>query len=85
MKEAQVSLEDTTWSVLQAIASREGREVSDLIRVAVEEKYLSDAKERVEAFRAWKSPWQDRDDLGDSSEYIERLRQDDRMERIYAR
>jgi hypothetical protein len=57
--------------------------VADLIRVAVEEKYIQTARERVEAFRAWKAPWHDRDDIGDSSACIQQIRKDDRLERIY--
>lgn len=42
------------------------------------------ARERVEAFRAWKAPWGDRDDIGDSVEYVSRLRDDGRLGRLYA-
>jgi hypothetical protein len=84
MKRAQVNLEDATWSALEQLARAQGVTVADLIRAAVEEKYIQSARERVEAFRAWKAPWRDRDDIGDSSEYIRQLREDDRLDRIYS-
>jgi len=80
----QVQLEEWAWDALRAAAAQRGVAVSDLIREAVEEKYLKGARCRVEAFRAWQAPWRDRDDIGDSAEYVRRLRQDNRLERIYS-
>jgi hypothetical protein len=84
MKRAQVNLEDATWSALEQVARAQGVTLADLIRAAVEEKYMQSARERVDAFRAWQAPWRDRDDIGDSSEYIRQLREDDRLDRIYS-
>jgi hypothetical protein len=55
---------------------------SDLTRAAVEEKHLRTTNERVEAFRKWNAPWRDREDIGHSTEYINELREDDRIERL---
>jgi hypothetical protein len=67
MKQARVDFEDATWAALQHIAGLRGIEVSDLIRAAVEEKYIHSACEWVEAFRTWKAPWYD---IEDSDEYV---------------
>jgi hypothetical protein len=40
------------------------------------------ALQRAEAFRAWKAPWRERQDIGDSSEYVRDLREDDRLNRL---
>jgi 3',5'-cyclic AMP phosphodiesterase CpdA len=83
VRTAEVQLEDWAWAALQGVASSEGVAVSDLIRTAVEEKYLRTAGERVEAFKNWQAPWHDREDIGDPAEYIEQLRRDGRIDRLY--
>jgi hypothetical protein len=83
MRTEQVQLEDWVWAALHSAAARRGVEISDLIRSAIEEKYLQTARERVEAFRAWQAPWRDRADIGDSTEYVRQLREDDRLDRLY--
>jgi hypothetical protein len=57
--------------------------VSDLIRSAIEEKYLRTARQRVDAFRVWQAPWRDREDITDAAEYVRELRQDGRLDRLY--
>lgn len=90
MRSEQVQLDDWAWIVLQAVASERGVGISDLISSAVEEKYLQNAsekrtaQERIEAFRSWRAPWSERDDIGDSTEYVRRLGQDDKIERLYS-
>ena len=83
MKVAEIELEDWAWTALQSAANRKGVSVSDLIRGAIEEKYLRTAAERVRAFRQWKAPWRDRDDIGETAAYVRQLREDDRLERLY--
>ena len=84
VRTAEVQIEDWAWTALQGLASDQGVAVSDLIRAALEEKYyLSAARRRVEAFRSWQAPWHDREDIGDASGYVERLRQDDRIDRLF--
>jgi hypothetical protein len=48
------------------------------------EALLSTAAERVRAFRAWKAPWRDRDDIGPALEYVQQLREDTRLDRLYS-
>ena len=81
---AQVPLEDWAWAALQSVASEKGIPVSELIRSAVEEKYLQGPRSRVEAFRAWKAPWRDRGDIRDAAEYVRELREDGRIDRLYS-
>jgi len=71
---AQFPIEDWAWAALQAVANEKGIPVSELIRSAVEEKYLRLPAARLEAFRAWQAPWHDREDIGNASEYVSQLR-----------
>ncbi len=84
MTTAQVALEDWAWAALQAVAAKKGIPVSEWIRSAVEEKYLRVPGARLGAFRAWQAPWRDREDIGDSSEYVRQLREDGRLDRLYS-
>jgi hypothetical protein len=79
----EIQLEDWAWEALDSEAERNGVGVSVLIREAVAEKYLPSSTQRVEAFRQWKGPWADRDDIGDAVEYVRKLREDDRIKRLY--
>jgi hypothetical protein len=84
MSTREIQLEDWAWETLDSEAARNGIGISDLIGAAVAEKYLRSPAQRVEAFRNWKGPWRERHDIGDAAEYVRRLREDDRIERVHA-
>ena len=84
VKTAELHLDDWAWKNLQAAARRQGVAVPQLIRAAVEEKYLHAAAERrIDAFRKWVAPWRDRDDFAATGTYIRGLRRGHRLKQLY--
>jgi macrodomain Ter protein organizer (MatP/YcbG family) len=83
VRQTQVQLEDEVWNNLEARAKREGTTIEDLARQAIRERYCSSGREeRRRAMMAFVGIRADRDDIGDSTEYIRELREDDRLERL---
>jgi len=83
VRRTQVELEDQVWNNLQARAKREGTTVEELARQAISERYgCVDREERRRAMMAFVGIRADRDDIGDSTEYIRNLRKSDRLERL---
>lgn len=85
MHRTQLYLDEDLWSALHAHARRERTTVSDLVRRAAREKYLSGLEERGRAMRAIIGIWKDRPEFADSAAYVRKLRRDDRMERLKKR
>lgn len=85
MRRTQLYLEEELWNALHTHARREKTTVSDLVRRAARERYLSGKKERSRAMRAVVGIWKDRSDLGDTEEYVRSLRNDDRRKRLKKR
>jgi metal-responsive CopG/Arc/MetJ family transcriptional regulator len=83
MRRTQLYLEDDLWEMLHVRARREGSSVSELVRKAVRERYLGNLEERARAMQAFVGIRKDRTDIGDSTEYIRKLRHDDRLERVW--
>lgn len=78
MKRTQLYLDDDLWSVLRAHSRDSNTTVSELVRQAGREKYLSEAAERKAAMQAIVGIWKDRDDSRDSTAYVQGLRKDRR-------
>jgi hypothetical protein len=83
VKRTQLYLDDDLWAVLRLEARRLGTTVSELVRQAVRERYSVDREKRKKAMEAVIGIWKDRTDLGDSTEYIRKLRRDTRLERVW--
>jgi hypothetical protein len=84
MKRTQIYLSDAQWRDLSRSARAEGTSVAELVRRAVDSTYRT-ARLSPNAVEAWDSIagiWADRADIGDSTAYVRRLREDDRLERI---
>lgn len=75
-------MEDDVWKLLRMKAQQARTTVSDLVRSAVREKYLSSSSERREAMLAVVGLWKDRSDLPNTAAYLRGLRKDSRIERI---
>jgi len=75
-------LDDDLWSVLHLRARREKTTVSDLVRQAARERYLGGLEGRGQAMKAVVGIWKDRPEFADSTEYVRKLRRDDRLERL---
>ena len=82
MRRTQLYLDENLWDALHAQARREGTTVSDLVRRAARERYLSDVEERRSAMRALVGLRADREDIRDTTKYVRDLRKGDRIERL---
>jgi hypothetical protein len=77
MVRTQLYLDEAMHRRLQTLARRQGRTLSDLVREALARAYgRSHADEQAATLRAIEGLWRDRDDIGDSTEYVRRLRRD---------
>jgi hypothetical protein len=76
-------IEDDLWERLQLRARLEKTTISELLRVAAREKYgCDDREQRAAAMQAIVGIWKDRDDLGDTEEYIRNLRRGERRKKM---
>jgi hypothetical protein len=77
MVRTQLFLDETMHARLRALALKQGRTVSDLVRDALARAYgASTADDEIRTLRAIAGLWHDRKDLGSTSEYVRRLRKD---------
>jgi len=75
MVRTQLYLDEPIHRRLQVLARRQGRTVSELVRDALVRAYgAPDVDERAATLRGIEGLWRDRDDIGDSSEYVRQLR-----------
>jgi hypothetical protein len=84
MRRTQLYLEDDLWMTLHAKALLEGATISELVRVAVRERYMGNLADRREGMLGVVGLWKDRADLEDAQSFIRNLRDDDRQERLEA-
>jgi len=82
MRRTQLYLDEHLWNALHVQARRAGTTVSELVRQAARERYLSGTEERGEVMRAIVGIWKDRPEFADSVEYVRKMRRDDRLERL---
>jgi Arc/MetJ family transcription regulator len=82
MRRTQLYLEDDLWAALHAKALLEKATVSELVRVAVRERYMGNLEERRADMMAAVGIWKDRDDLPDTETYLRNLRKDTRLKRL---
>lgn len=75
-------IEDDLMEALQVQARLEKTTVSDLLRTAAREKYLGSREQRAAAMMAIVGMWRDREDIGDTEEYIRNLRRGDRRKKM---
>lgn len=82
MRRTQLYLEEDLWAALHARALLEGQTISELVRVAVRERYLGNQEARREAMLRVIGLWKDRARVEDGETFIRKLRDDDRQERL---
>ena len=79
MVRTQLYLDDDVHRRLRALAERQGRTISDLVREAVDRAFGSgDIDQRISTLEGIASLWRDRRDLGETASYVRRLRRDTR-------
>jgi hypothetical protein len=84
MRRTQLYLEDDLWAALHAKALLEGATVSELVRVAVRERYMGNLADRRAAMLGIVGLWKDRAGMEDSESWVRNLRDDDRLQRLGA-
>ena len=84
MRRTQLYLEDDLWAALHATALLEGVTVSELVRVAVRERYMGSMEERRSAMLGIVGLWKDRTDLESAESFVRHLRDEDRLQRLAA-
>lgn len=84
MRRTQLYLEDDLWAALHAKALLEGSTISELVRVAVRERYMGNLEERRAAMLGIIGLWKDRADLEDSETIIRNLRGGTRLKRLHS-
>ncbi len=82
MKRTQLYLDDDLWNVLHARARSQRTTVSDLVRQAARERYLSKLDERRAAMQAFVGIRKGRSEFSRSEEYVRSLRRGTRIERL---
>jgi ribbon-helix-helix CopG family protein len=77
MVRTQLYLDVAVHRRLQALARRQGRTISELVRDALVRAYgTPTTDQRIASLRAIEGLWRDRKDIVDSSAYVRRLRRD---------
>jgi hypothetical protein len=84
MRRTQLYLEDDLWAALHAKALLEGATISELVRVAVRERYMENLAERRAAMLGIVGLWKKRASVADAESFIRNLRDDDRLGRMEA-
>jgi Arc/MetJ family transcription regulator len=82
VKRTQLYLDDDLWEDLHNRARFEKTTVSELVRTALREKYAGNLEKRAAAMEEFIGIRKNRTDIGDSTEYIRRLRKSKRLERL---
>ena len=85
MRRPQLYLDDDLWMALHAKALLEGATISELVRVAVRERYLGNLAERRAAMLGIVGLWKNRAGMEDSETYVRNLRDDGRLKRLASR
>ncbi len=82
VKRTQLYLDDDLWTALHARARSQGTTISDLVRRAARERYLSNLDERRDAMQAFVGIRKERSEFSHPVEYVRRLRRGNRLERL---
>jgi hypothetical protein len=82
VRRTQLYLEEDLWNALHERARRQGTTISDLVRKAAREQYMSLDEERRAAMEGIVGLWKDRTDLPDTETYVRGLRKDTRRKRL---
>jgi len=83
MRRTQIYLSTEQWEALHAMSFQTHQSMSDLIRAALDRKYLCAKSSSFEAaVRSAAGIWKDRKDIGDTAAYVRELRKGTRLERL---
>jgi len=82
MRRTQLYLEDDAWKALHVRSKMSGLSISELVRQAIRERYLSPALQRREAMRALVGIRKDLPEMEDAESYVRALRRGSRLDRL---
>ncbi len=83
MKRTEIYIDDAMHARLTALARRQGRSLSDLVREALTKAYGADREdERESSLKAIAGLWKDRSELPVTGAYVRQLRRDTRSKRL---
>jgi predicted DNA-binding protein len=86
MVRTQLFLDEAMHARLRALARKQGRTVSELVREALARAFGSrTVDEQMRNWKAIEGLWRDRKDIGSTREYVRSLRKDTRRRRITER
>ena len=82
MRRTQLYLDDALWEALHARARSRKTTISELVREAARERYLSRRDEQRKAMHEFVGSRKRASDTPDSVQYIRNLRRSDRLDRL---
>lgn len=82
MRRTQLYLDDQLWGALHARARSEKTTISELVRIAVRERYLGNREQRGAAMQGFVGIRKSRSQPGDASEEVRELRKGSRLDRL---
>jgi len=83
MKRTQLYIEEDVWKRLQILSRQSGTSISDLVRKAVRNQYMSGPENSRNVLMSVVGLWKNRTDLPDTDTYVRSLRKGKRIERIW--
>jgi Ribbon-helix-helix protein, copG family len=82
MKRTQLYLDEDIWKALHIQSRQRRTSISDLVRQAIRDRYVSSTADRSKAMQALVGMWRDRDEIRGAEKYVRRLRKGKRLRRI---
>lgn len=82
MRRTQLYLEDDLWAALHAKARLDGSTISELVRVAVRDRYMGNQKQRRDAMLGAVGLWKNRAGMESTESLIRSMRDDRRQQRL---
>jgi hypothetical protein len=82
MKRTQLYLDEDLWGALHARARSQRTTISELVRIAVRERYCESQDQRMKAMQAFVGIQKQNSDRMDAVETVRKLRQGDRLGRL---
>lgn len=82
MKRTQLYLDEDIWKALHIQSRQRRTSISNLVRQAIRDRYVSSRGDRTKAMQALVGMWRDRDEIRDSEKHVRRLRKGKRLRRI---
>ena len=82
MRRTQLYLDQDIWTVLRMRSRQTGVSISELVRQAIREQYMSQKIRRQQAMQALVGIWKDRTDLPPTDRYLRQLRKGNRIKRL---